>query len=61
MNTENEQTVSSTDWEKNADGVLYKAEQATFTVTASEGIITRYTGPWTGWPKSWSITERSIY
>lgn len=48
----NDQVVSSTDWKKNTDGVLYKAEQATFTVTANEGIITRYTGPWTGWPQA---------
>ncbi|EHL7204858.1 SH3 domain-containing protein, partial [Staphylococcus pseudintermedius] len=49
---EAKQTVKTTDWKQNKDGIWYKTEHASFTVTASEGIITRYKGPWTGHPQA---------
>ncbi|EHD0821887.1 hypothetical protein JSP12_002599, partial [Staphylococcus pseudintermedius] len=49
---EAKQIVKATDWKQNKDGIWYKAEHASFTVTAPEGIITRYKGPWTGHPQA---------
>lgn len=37
-------------WRRNAHGILWKPEKATF--TANTSIYTRFYGPWTEWPKA---------
>ena len=46
--------VSSTSngWKTNEYGTLYKSEKATFTCTARQGIVTRYTGPFVSCPQA---------
>lgn len=42
---------TSTTWKRNASGILWKTEKATFKCGVTVGIVSRKGGPWTGWPQ----------
>lgn len=46
---------TSSGWNTNSYGTLYKSETATFTCTARQGIITRTTGPFVSCPQAGTL------